>query len=791
MKLKLLLTLIIFSSISCITIEDKVAKEFLKKGEPEIAWDFTMNYSKEKPYDPIALNLVYETSNSLFSLIKFDNYNGIEEVSALEKVLEKYNQKSAFYKTAQKDFKNYLNILEEKKNRVSLFKDYKILIGAKDNINNKFGEIIKKCENGIKELDAMITSSNNEAVYLFNNANNLKDAGKYKEAIEIFSESKKYNKDYDIIIDSIIEAMNIYQKIENSSPDQIETKKQVIYGYIKDPTNKQLEKKAEYYIKKHIEDGDKFLNSFYYGNSIIEYNQALLFYNKGKNQALINKIKETKGKIKDIKFGDVVFEINDVKDIYDDNEIFEDAYKKIDSSFKKSNSVFNFFLRTPNSFVISKAPKLPDGEEDSDATIATSAGDLRVSLRLAYIEPSDISLSATTKEEEFVYRRNGLQKPNPKYYENVRAVEDAKNNLNKMEAEMNKPLGTDDPVTAGIIAGGRKLNLELAKTAYHLAKQDLANTSETIYVDDVRVAKWNEVTVTKKVNAKVIVELYNNFDKIDTQQIIESYSDSAKGIAPIEYCDNVSVNYKKAKLKPYSEMVETLKVNLREKIVSEITNTINAKFPEYYSKNLKLKYYQDERKKDLTDKIYVLLYRYNSFTGRGDAFAELKNSLNGYELENIFTDQSYTNNETYDSIRKNYTNISQTFEKKVEVDKIITKTSNTGDNSSNTFKSSKSYEDEKISVTFKYKGSAESVVLVGSFNNWDVNDKTMRMKKNTYGQWMISVKLKPGKHQYKFFINGKWPNSMKELSKYIDPAPDGYKDDGYGGYNAVINAKWD
>ncbi len=57
--------------------------------------------------------------------------------------------------------------------------------------------------------------------------------------------------------------------------------------------------------------------------------------------------------------------------------------------------------------------------------------------------------------------------------------------------------------------------------------------------------------------------------------------------------------------------------------------------------------------------------------------------------------------------------------------------------------------------TFRLKGNenAKKVFLSGSFNNW--NPQAWAMKKEN-GEWVITVHLSPGKHLYKFVVDGKW-----------------------------------
>jgi 1,4-alpha-glucan branching enzyme len=60
-------------------------------------------------------------------------------------------------------------------------------------------------------------------------------------------------------------------------------------------------------------------------------------------------------------------------------------------------------------------------------------------------------------------------------------------------------------------------------------------------------------------------------------------------------------------------------------------------------------------------------------------------------------------------------------------------------------------------VEFKlYAPKAKKVSLVGSFNNWDT--KALAAKKDSKGNWMAKASLKPGRHEYKFFVDGAWLN---------------------------------
>ncbi|MBA7498943.1 1,4-alpha-glucan branching enzyme GlgB [subsurface metagenome] len=80
-----------------------------------------------------------------------------------------------------------------------------------------------------------------------------------------------------------------------------------------------------------------------------------------------------------------------------------------------------------------------------------------------------------------------------------------------------------------------------------------------------------------------------------------------------------------------------------------------------------------------------------------------------------------------------------------------------------------------------------SVSLRGSFNSWG----EWPMEKQPDGTWSITVDLEPGEYQYKFFINGKWPQDMStaRAGDPVDPNAVGYINDGFGGQNAICRIK--
>jgi len=90
-------------------------------------------------------------------------------------------------------------------------------------------------------------------------------------------------------------------------------------------------------------------------------------------------------------------------------------------------------------------------------------------------------------------------------------------------------------------------------------------------------------------------------------------------------------------------------------------------------------------------------------------------------------------------------------------------------------------------VTFTYSPAAgmdvQSASVRGSFNNWDETP----MEEQDDGTWQVTLDLDPGEYQYKYFVNGTWPQDMETAldGMAMDPEADYYVDDGYGGQNAV------
>ena len=74
------------------------------------------------------------------------------------------------------------------------------------------------------------------------------------------------------------------------------------------------------------------------------------------------------------------------------------------------------------------------------------------------------------------------------------------------------------------------------------------------------------------------------------------------------------------------------------------------------------------------------------------------------------------------------------------------------------------------------KTGAETVVLAGDFNGWSITAHTMKRGRDK--TWTIELDLPPGRHEYKFLVNGnewwndphapKVPNVWGTENSYVD-----------------------
>jgi len=74
--------------------------------------------------------------------------------------------------------------------------------------------------------------------------------------------------------------------------------------------------------------------------------------------------------------------------------------------------------------------------------------------------------------------------------------------------------------------------------------------------------------------------------------------------------------------------------------------------------------------------------------------------------------------------------------------------------------------------------TASQVFAAGEFNDWSPTET--RMQKDEDGIWRVTLKLKPGRYEYKFYADGQWLEDPKNPDKVSDP---------YGGNNSVLTVQ--
>lgn len=84
----------------------------------------------------------------------------------------------------------------------------------------------------------------------------------------------------------------------------------------------------------------------------------------------------------------------------------------------------------------------------------------------------------------------------------------------------------------------------------------------------------------------------------------------------------------------------------------------------------------------------------------------------------------------------------------------------------------------KVTFTLPDGVEAESVSVVGDFNNWDAGAHPLQKLKTT-GQWRTTLELAPDQeYQFRYLVNGQeWHN---------DEAADAYRANEYGSDNSVV-----
>ena len=83
---------------------------------------------------------------------------------------------------------------------------------------------------------------------------------------------------------------------------------------------------------------------------------------------------------------------------------------------------------------------------------------------------------------------------------------------------------------------------------------------------------------------------------------------------------------------------------------------------------------------------------------------------------------------------------------------------------------------EDGSVTFEFdQNTNHKVYLAGDFNGWNYSKTPMR--KNPKGKYRVTLNLKPGRYQFRYYADNQW---------YNDNQADTYENNNYGSQNSVV-----
>lgn len=73
---------------------------------------------------------------------------------------------------------------------------------------------------------------------------------------------------------------------------------------------------------------------------------------------------------------------------------------------------------------------------------------------------------------------------------------------------------------------------------------------------------------------------------------------------------------------------------------------------------------------------------------------------------------------------------------------------------------------------------AKEVFVAGNFNDW--NAANTPLKKNKKGEWSVSLKLAPGRYEYRYLVDGSWQNDQRP----VECMPNAF-----GSWNCVIQVQ--
>lgn len=73
-----------------------------------------------------------------------------------------------------------------------------------------------------------------------------------------------------------------------------------------------------------------------------------------------------------------------------------------------------------------------------------------------------------------------------------------------------------------------------------------------------------------------------------------------------------------------------------------------------------------------------------------------------------------------------------------------------------------------IEQPFSYTApTAETVLLVGDFTHWEKDP--IRLQRQAGGVWRTKVPLPPGKHHYRFIVDGVWRDDPEAATRVANP----------------------
>lgn len=89
----------------------------------------------------------------------------------------------------------------------------------------------------------------------------------------------------------------------------------------------------------------------------------------------------------------------------------------------------------------------------------------------------------------------------------------------------------------------------------------------------------------------------------------------------------------------------------------------------------------------------------------------------------------------------------------------------------------KTHDNQTCRIEFQlYDPQARKVFIAGTFNDWNPTATPMRQQGD--GKWTAVLKLKPGRYEYKFVVDGNWqadPMSWQSVRNAFD------------GFNSVVD----